>query len=223
MAERKVQIKVGPRRKRAAAGKKGGKTGGARSQCFSLNAGVMPFIGRNIRDRTMIKVTKQYRLANVVTTSTTVPVFYAAWIALDGVSDYASIAAAFDEYKISQAEVWIVPQYGPGIDHSIGMSASCIDYNDAVAPSALSTIVNYSNAIQGPALYGHYHRWVPAVDIAAFKAGPLFGYSAEKNRWILTADSSVQHYGFKYGVDVSSGTYGVDVVVRLTVCFRLMN
>jgi hypothetical protein len=165
-------------------------------------------------------IVKNYRLAGVLTTSTSVPTFYGFFLAFDGVSDYASYQAVFDEFKIEQAEVWLTPNLTTSTAETIGQSVSVIDFSDSKTPTTIAGLLEYSTAVVGPANHGHYHKFTPQVDMAAFQAGATFGYATKAAPWLLLNNPSVQHYGVKFGVDATSTAYSWDANVRLRICLR---
>lgn len=170
---------------------------------------------RNMVESRTHTIVKNYRLPGVLTTSTSVATFYGFYVAFNGISDYASYQAVFDEFKIVQAEVWLVPNLPTSTAESIGQSISVIDYSDSKTPTTVAGMLEYSTAVVGPATHAHYHKFTPQVDLAAFQAGATFGYATKAAPWLLLDNPAVQHYGVKLGVDPTSSPYSWDANVRL--------
>lgn len=215
--------------KRSSRGRPGARQGYRRgmshsvplSKCYSLTAQETPGYGvRTMRESKTHVIVKTYRVASVLTTSTSVPTFASFYMAFDGIPDYTSFQAVFDEFKIVEAEVWLTPNLTTAATESIGQSVSVVDFSDSKTPTAISGLMESSTAIIGPSNHGHYHKFTPQVDIAAFQAGATFGYATRVAPWLLTNNPSVQHYGIKFGVDATTTAMVWDANVRLRICLR---
>lgn len=149
-------------------------------------------------------------------TSITVPTFGAGFITLAGLDGSASKLAVFDQYRIIQLELWLIPQgTTPG-----SMWHSVVDYDNATAPTTLGQVRSYSNCHTTSLNNGHYHKFVPHVATAVYK-GAFSGFSNQARQWIDSANNDVQHYGWKVGFETTpGGVIGIDVLYRAVVEFR---
>lgn len=152
-------------------------------------------------------------LGVVVTTSTTVPVFYARSFTYTDVNQVTSFTAIFDQYRIDEVEVWMVPNLSATTNNSPSLWYSVVDYDDAVAPTMLATLQQYTNVIMTPMSNGHYVRFKPHCAEAVY-AGAFTSYGNILAPWIDSTSSSVQHYGFKAGFNSTPNAYGVQMVIR---------
>jgi hypothetical protein len=141
------------------------------------------------------------------------------YIALNQFANYSNFTAAFDEYRIVQAEIWFVMTASAS---NGAMSASAVDLDSAAAPSSLQGLIAKPGSCVSliASGQGHYHRFTPRVAVATY-SGAFTSYSeAAPLAWIDCASSSVQHYGAKFALDTDSAAHTCDIIVRAIVEFR---
>jgi len=161
-------------------------------------------------------------LGTVATSSSGADVFFAQGVTLASLPQVASFTAVFDQYKIRQIEIWVTPSY----NFAAGMNPNSvyltvIDYDDSATPSAIGTLLQYSNCIEVSATTGVYRRWVPHVGVML--AQPTSSVQGNANKvapWIDSSTTGVIHNGFKMAVKASSVTSIYNARLRLTIQFR---
>jgi len=142
---------------------------------------------------------------------------------LDQVSTFVAL---FDQYRITEVEVWIQPRNVRTVDVSTsshGLLYSVVDYDDAsVAAWSSINFREYSNCLITPADNGHYRRFKPHIAGAAY-SGAFTSFSNQTDQWVDCASQNVQFYGFKVGVDASDiagDSYTYNQEIRYHVEFR---
>lgn len=141
--------------------------------------------------------------------------------ALSNLAGFNRYTDLFDQYRVVGAEIWINPsasQSTPGAPE-IGTWVSCVDLDDALAPSNYAACSMAQGALQTSVLAAHYHSWVPAVDLALY-AGAFTNYGNVQNQWIDCSSSGVYQYGVKYAVSATSTAITFNFILRARVEFR---
>jgi len=158
--------------------------------------------------------------ASAFTTSTSTPTFGATAFNLQNVDQYFALAAVFDQYRLSDIEVWLVPQVSESVSSAAGTLHSVIDLDDSVALTSVSQFGDYSNAVFTPIKTGHYRHFQPHVAIAAY-SGTFASFANVPSPWIDTNSSTVQHYGIKYGSTITTVlAVSFDIYYRFKLEFR---
>jgi len=168
----------------------------------------------------IFKVTQSVPLTGF-TTSTTLSVFTAYLFRFSDVDQTASLAVVFDQYRIDEVEVWIIPRFTENVSESInpGLLYSAVDYDDATAVSTIGAMQDYTNVLQTGGTSGHYRRFKPHIAVAAYN-GSFGGFANAASQWIDAASNTVQHYGLKVGVTATTAAQVYDVQARYHMSFR---
>jgi len=194
------------------------------SSIWNMNSQVAPANqGLSREDNKIFTFIQSSGQGTVLTSSVSVPVFQAkSWTTAD-IFQFSSFAAVFDQYRIDDIEVWLEPS---GIGLTVGYTGnvkifSVVDYDDANVPSSVSALQQYTNCTSARLTDGHYHPFKPHIAVAVYN-GSFAGFANKKADWIDVASTSVQHYGFKFGIDVTNNSSDVklDMHTRITVSFR---
>jgi len=175
------------------------------------------------KDNKVFTVTQSSGQGTVLNSSSTNPIFGSKFWTTADLLQFSSWASVFDQYKIDCVEVWIEP-YGAALASGYNGNVkiySVVDYDDANAPTSLATLQDYENCISTRCTEGHYRKFVPHIADAAY-AGTFTGFQNKKSDWIDCGSTTVQHYGFKWGVDTTVGSQDLhlDMHTRITVSFR---
>lgn len=190
------------------------------SAVWNITAGRQPAFNNTLRlDNVTHKFIQTVDLGVVMSTSTTVPTFFAQNFNFGQVAQVGSFAAVFDQYRIDELEVWIIPGLLATTTNQRETWYSVVDYDDATAPTQLSTFQQYSNALTTPCSQGHYFKFRPHIASAAY-AGTFTGFMNVPSTWVDCASTTVQHYGVKMGFNSTSGSLGVQIVARFHMSFR---
>jgi len=158
--------------------------------------------------------------ASAFATSTSTPTFGAIAFNLQNVNQYSALQLIFDQYRLSDIEVWLVPQVSEAVSSASGTLYSVIDLDDSVALTSVSQFGDYSNAVFTPVKTGHYRHFQPHVAIAAY-SGAFSSFANVPSPWIDTSSSTVQHFGIKYGSSITTVlSVAFDIYYRFKLEFR---
>lgn len=159
----------------------------------------------------------------VLTTNTSVSQFSSKFWSSGDIIQFGSYSSVFDQYKIDFIEVWLTP-FGPAVAAGYNKNIhiySAVDYDDANAPTGLTAISQYENAVITRPSEGHYVKFRPHIAEAAY-GGAFTQFLNKPSSWIDVASTSVQHYGFKFGCEstLANADLQLDMETRITVSFR---
>jgi hypothetical protein len=117
---------------------------------------------------------------------------------------YTEYTSLFDDYKIEEIEVRLTLVTASGSVAAEGFQfASCIDRDDAAAPTSFPQVVAHQNSFETTGVKGHYYRFVPYMATAAY-SGAFTSYTSIPPVWLDCASPSVSHYGIKLIIQASS-------------------
>jgi hypothetical protein len=141
------------------------------------------------------------------------------------VSDFASWAVVFDQYRIIAAEVYFEPVLPSALltgTTPIGKLFTVIDYDDATALPTQAAALAYDNCISTTLFQRQRRCLKPRIALAAYGSGAFTSYANESAPWIDCASPSVAHYGVKAYCDF--GAAGAlqkwQMILRTIVEFR---
>lgn len=153
--------------------------------------------------------------------------FYSDTFELSDIPQWGQYQALYEEYKINKIVFSIksldnVALVGSNVAlNTLGMVHSIIDYNDAVVPTSIQTMMNDSTYKGTRSSRTHTRvftpRWLNNV------AG---GVSAQnKTGWLDTATPSVSHYSIKYALEggsmaVPATSFIVELIVTYYISFK---
>jgi len=181
---------------------------------------------KGIRQDPIYTVSKRVIGLASLTTSAIVETFSANGIDLAGFPGSASLIAAFDAYRINMVEVEFLPRFsmadGVAVTNT-GIFVSVVDKDDLTVAATINDLLEYPSAqLWTPSsnkLSLLKHRFVPRIAVAAYK-GAFTGYASLGPTWLDCADSTIVHYGVKYGSTVCSAALIYDVVITANISFR---
>jgi len=170
------------------------------SRTWNIMSQTMPMFNNTLKkDNSVHKFIQTTDLTTVFTSSTTNPVGYARSFTFADLAQYTSFSTIFDQYKITDIEVWLSPGFTNSSSFTPGTSGylyTVTDYDDDTTPSSVTNLQQYTNCIMTPGFMGHYRRWKPHVAEALY-SGAFSSYGNISAPWIDIASNSVKHYGFK--------------------------
>lgn len=142
--------------------------------------------------------------------------------------DYSSLAAVFDQYKISHVEIIFKPRfnyaaYGSGGQPPVGgFIYTVLDYDDSKALTATSSATDYSTCIVTPLTEEVRRCYQPRMALAAWNSATFTGYVNSPAPWIDCNSANIPHFGVKYVVDtaIATTTQVWDVITRTEFLFR---
>jgi hypothetical protein len=194
-------------------------------EVFSTLSQTMPHMKMKFPDNKPYKVCQTYEALALLTSSNVAFTNGAYFTNLNNITQVASFAALFDQYKIDKVEQWILPRNpssATGAAVYRGLLYSVVDYDDASALSAASDYLGYANCVVSPATEGHYRVYKPHIAVAAY-GGAFTSYNNKEPDWVDTGYPAVQHYGLKIGIgasDAAADEVVIDLVTRVHFEFR---
>jgi len=182
-------------------------------------------MGLTVRDNKVYNFV-QSTAPGTIFTSAVVPTFYSTnFTATTHINQFSSFAAVFDQYKITELEVWLTPS-GPGtapgyVQATTMKLYTVIDYDDSANLASTNAALQYQNVQIGRLDDGHYRRWRPHCAVAGY-GGAFSSYLNIPAPWIDVASTAVQHYGLKIALDATTAANDVriDMLIRVHVSFR---
>jgi len=190
---------------------------------WSLLSGRWPHMNDPHKDNQTYNFIETDTQVNLMTTSTTISQAFGTYAALNGLPNQANYSALFDQYRIVQVEVWIVPQIGGsgGVLLNAGsLMKTVVDYDNTTTTATQATFDDFTNCHTTGIQSGHYRRYTPHIAVAAY-SGAFTSFSNVPAPWIDCASPGVQHYGLKIYTDATPlGAIGIDVITRYHIQFR---
>jgi len=166
------------------------------------------------RDNIVHNFIQTIDLGAVLTTNNAATTFFAKNFSFSDIQQVASFQALFDQYRISEVELWIQPVNNSATVATSGPTwYSVVDYDDSATPTSLASLQQYTNVITTPLNNGHYVRFKPHVAEALY-GGAFTAFGNIHAPWIDSASPGVQHYGFKMGVNVTPTVVTFNMVMR---------
>jgi len=139
-------------------------------------------------------------------------------------SDYSSLQAVFDQYRMVACEVIVRPVANQSSVNaqSKGFLHTVIDYDDGTALTSLNQALAYENCISTPVYYAQRRCFKPRVALAAYGSGAFTSYANFEAPWIDAASPNVTHYGVKFAMDIGNAgeLQAFDLVVNTIFEFR---
>jgi hypothetical protein len=187
-----------------------------------------PLTDRMLLPRTVggVYTTRKISIFNSYLTQQSTVATYGAmnWTLSGNVTDYSSLAAVFDQYRILAVEVVFRPAANTSAvyNNSKGLLSTVLDYDDSTALTAVGQALAYENCISTPMYLAQRRCLKPRVAVAIYGSSAFTSYGNVEAPWIDCASPSVNHYGLKFSLDAgnSSDLQVFDVVVTTIVQFR---
>jgi hypothetical protein len=212
------------------------RTGGTRSKgskalagdgtVWSINSQAIPRMKFKYPDNQVFKFVQTSELLGALSQSNIAFTGTAASFSAAAVNQFSSFAAVFDQYKITEIELWIVPRHAvsptTASTTNDGLLYSVVDYDDSTALTTAAAHEQYTNCVVSSSTSGHYRRFIPHVAMANY-AGTFTGYTNSGPVWIDCNTTGTLQYGVKFGVsacDVAGNANAYDLIYRLHVEFR---
>jgi len=225
--------KPNPKMKMNKKGKSNGKKVGKSSKTGSKNRGFMilkdsidriytqsnPAPAPMLRsgDNLPYRISQFLVASTLFSTSTSINTFGSANFILNNLDNIASFQNLFDQYRISEIEVWLEPN-GEFVN-SGGFLYTLVDYDDSTVLTSLTSTADFPNVLVSNSTDGHYHRFTPHVAVAAY-SGTFTSFTNVAAPWIDTSSPSVQHYGIKAACSVTASSIGIVIRSRYHIEFR---
>jgi len=151
--------------------------------------------------------------------STTAPINGSTSFSLASASNYTSYTTCFDQYRILQVNIKILPS---GIATGSGLNIfTVIDYDDVSALGSVSSFFGYSTLKVTPAGQIDERTINPRIALAAYAGASFSGYAnVAGKQWIDSASAGVQYYGMKYYVPTGSAGQSLTFITTMMVQFR---
>jgi len=194
----------------------------ADSLTWSLQSEAIPRFGNMGRfDNQTYNLVQMAQPVTLFTTSNVAATFGVyTFTATNTISQFTSLSAVFDQYRIREIEVWISAENNAATISSGSQNLySVIDYDDGNALSTVGAALAYSNVVAGPLTQGQYRKWRPHIAVAAY-SGVFTSFKNEPANWLDVASAGVQHYGLKLAADITNNAQAIKMLVRVYVQFR---
>lgn len=145
------------------------------------------------------------------------------------VDDYLSAANVFDQYRITKAKVFFIPQTQPQANASSGVGyatlCSALDYDDTDVSSytTVNELLQFDSSLIHPQYEPVIRALVPRTAATVNQSGTgVPGAMGGKGQWLDCAYPSIQHYGVKYIIAqcTSTNVPSWDIFVQVFVEFR---
>ncbi len=173
--------------------------------------------------------TKIYSTVNkgIITSSSAAEGLYAFSFSLDNCADYTSYTSVWDQYRIQEVDITLIPvtlQSAPSAGPAYALCYVAPDYDDATSPANTTAMLSYSNlAVLGPS-EKYSCKISPCVDIATTTSGAatITGSMSAKSPWLDCSSPAVTHYGLKAAITQSTSTNLSQwvVIARYIIDFR---
>jgi hypothetical protein len=178
----------------------------------------------SVKDNRPYRIIQSRDLGNVCNSVTGVASGYAKVVTSADLTQFSSLSAVFDQYKIDLIEIWFTT-YGNVGQNQGGSGAnlySVIDYDNATNLSSTLQALQYENVSVGASNVGHYRRYKPHIAVAAYGSSAFAQFKNEPAGWIDCVSTAVEHYGVKIIVDPTSsaGDVHVNAFLRIHASFR---
>jgi len=158
--------------------------------------------------------------SGLVTTASSATTFWSLYFRLGDLPQVGTIGPLYDQYRIDDIKVHLVPQYTvTTYNGSVAIAAApiytAVDYDDSSNLTAITDIFQYDNC----------QIWNPLRPVLVHLQPRLAipsgtGFVNENRKWIDMADSSVQHYGIKSVMPTAGQALLFTLVVEAAVSFR---
>jgi hypothetical protein len=191
------------------------------------STGAPPNFGNNQLTNRSYRI-KMMRNFGTFTTSASVATTLGVLVEVGGFNNASSLAVIFDQYRVVEAEFWIMPRASvSSIDASSaganpGRMLSVVDTSDSGSIASEPDALDYSTVMMSSGVDGHYRRWVPrlAIDTTANAGASTATVVGASGTWIDSADLTVDHYGVKLYSSITSAVQVYDLYLRVTVEWR---
>jgi hypothetical protein len=173
------------------------------------------------RSRSIFSVRQNLTIEDFFSTSISTPTFTSATIFLNQVDQYASFVVVFDQYRITDVEVWLIPQVSADASVRQGELFTVLDFDDANNLTTIAQAQDYETCVSTPQSYGHYRHFKPHVASALYAPSAFTSFGNMTDVWIDSGSSNVAHFGVKVAASISSTalqTY--DLNIRMKIQFR---
>jgi len=215
-----VSLKRSMGKRTTSQGKKGSKGDGL---VFTL-ATMPPRMFRPVQlSSATYKIAQETTVVSYFASSASIPTFMSTYFTIAILDQVSTLAALFDQYRINEVEVWLVPQSEFMPTSAAGASgnqlATVIDYDDAAALTTFGQAMDYVNCVLSPGSCAHYRRFKPHAAVAAY-SGTFASYANVTSPWIDAVSTGVQHYGLKVASTTGIVVRTYDLYIRLQTEWR---
>jgi len=162
-----------------------------------------------------------YKSASFASTqsATAIEVIGAYNFALSQVSDYLSLAAVFDQYRIAMVEITFLPKQNfVTTGNTYDRLATVIDYVDSSTVGFVA-LTDYPSCQITEDFTKQVRTLIPRVAVAAY-SGAFTSFMSEEAPWLDCSSPNIQHYGVKFAFKITTVIAYYDIAVRYHMQFR---
>jgi hypothetical protein len=191
------------------------------SKVWSL-ADPMPKSEMWVPEDQIFRVTFNVEVVGNFSSSTTVPVYSNTEWALVNFPNYTDLTTVFDQYRIVDAEYWLLPRtaFGASASSNYGLLTSCVDYDDSANLASVNDGLGHTNSVTTSGNQGHYHHFKPRFAMAAYSGAFTSYANMPSTTWIDCGSPSVKYYGVKTAITATDLVYTFDLLQKMVVEFR---
>lgn len=203
------------------------KKGVARRKYVKRRAGVMRSrIGSSVRQPVQFFKRGFFRQDQLIvgTTGNSLGVSFK----LNDLPNSTEFTNLYDLYSIRAIKIKLMPRFSQvsSDSTSIGVNempniVSCIDYDDASAPTSMDEVLQYGNhrIHRGNSVITRYFK--PALAQQVFQSATSTGFTAKKREWVNSDYPAVPHYGFKVFVPPTQNvTFVYDMYIEYFLAMK---
>jgi len=159
--------------------------------------------------------------------------FFAIGFNLADLPQASTYTSLFDQYRVEKIKVHFIPrsnalqvQNTASPNGAVPIAYLVVDRDDASAPTTLSEVQQYDNAVAFTGRHYACVELVPSITPASYASGAFSGYLVKDSdsSWIDAANTNVTAYGIKgcvSGLSTSTTSSWVwDIIAEYIVSFR---
>lgn len=158
-----------------------------------------------------------------ITGSTLTDVTGALQFQLNSLPNYTEFTNLFDMYRINGVKVTLMPRGNSaevGTNQGLVKLFSVIDYDDNIAPAALTEVLQYESLKTTNTSRDHKRYIKPKLSRVLYQPGAVNAYGAS-NGWIDCTNPQVPHYGMKYVLQqLPAGAQSYDCKITFYLAFK---
>lgn len=128
----------------------------------------------------------------------------------------------FDQYRIDKIKVVFMPRGDSaeaGTNNNNTKLFTVLDYDDDTAVASIDALCQYENVKCSSVLKDHTRVLVPKFANAVYQSAVATAYGPSTG-WLDCNNSTVPHYGIKYGVSAVAGANIVDIKTTYYLSFK---
>lgn len=131
------------------------------------------------------------------------PYFAGLYFALTDILNYFELSGLFAEYRYNCVVVTLTPNWNvntSGSGYNLPIVGWCYDYEDAVTPTTVGFLQEYSSYKETPFNKKIKIKVYPAINTLIYVSAGVNGFGIKRKQWVKASSADVKWYGIKYCV-----------------------